>query len=232
MITVIIPTYNEAEHIVSTIQKIRQYDEANKIGEIIIADGGSTDSTMAAAESEGVKVVVSKEKGRSAQMNYGASFAAGNILYFLHADTIPPKSFSNDIAIAIRNGFDAGCFMLSFDYDHWFLKANCWFTRFDVDAIRFGDQSLFVRKSVFEKAGGFCEKHIVLEDQQLIKRLKKIVRFTVIKKPVITSARKYLENGIYKTQGIFFIIYFLYRFGYSQQKLVAAYKKMITQSKI
>ena len=232
MITVIIPTYNEAAHIVSTIQKIRQYDEAKKIGEIIIADGGSTDSTMAAAESEGVKVVVSKEKGRSAQMNCGASFAAGNILYFLHADTIPPKSFSSDIAIAIRNGFDAGCFMLSFDYDHWFLKANCWFTRFDVDAIRFGDQSLFVRKSVFEKAGGFCENHIVLEDQQLIKRLKKIVRFTVIKKPVITSARKYLENGIYKTQGIFFIIYFMYRFGYSQQKLVATYKKMITQSKI
>ena len=232
MITVIIPTYNEAEHIVSTIQKIRQYDEAKKIGEIIIADGGSTDNTVAAAESQGVKVVVSKEKGRSAQMNYGASFATENILYFLHADTIPPKSFSNDIEIAIRNGFDAGCFMLSFDYDHWFLKANCWFTRFDVDAIRFGDQSLFVTKAVFAKVGGFCENHIVLEDQHLIKRLKKIVRFTVIKKPVITSARKYLENGIYKTQGIFFIVYFMYRFGYSQQKLVAAYKKMITQSKI
>jgi hypothetical protein len=71
-----------------------------------------------------------------------------------------------------------------------------------------------------------------LEDQQLIKRLKKIVRFAIIKKPVITSARKYLENGIYKTQGIFFVIYFMYRFGYSQQKLVAAYKKMITQNKI
>ena len=230
--TVIIPTFNEAAHIQSTIQQLREHDTARMITEIIIADGGSTDNTVAIAEAANTIVVVSKTKGRSAQMNYGATFATGDVLYFLHADTIPPANFSNDIAKAIKTGFDAGCFMLSFDYDHWFLKANCWFTRFDVDAIRFGDQSLFVRKSVFEKAGGFCEKHIVLEDQHLIKRLKKMARFTIIKKPVLTSARKYLENGIYKTQAIFFIIYGMYRLGYSQQKLVAAYKKMITQNKI
>jgi len=122
--------------------------------------------------------------------------------------------------------------MLSFDYNHWFLKANCWFTRFDVDTIRFGDQSLFVTKDAFLKADGFCEKHIVLEDQEFIKRVKKTVRFTIIKKPVITSARKYLENGIYKTQGIFFIIYFMYSFGFSQQNLVATYRKLIRQDKL
>ncbi|MBD0288215.1 MAG: hypothetical protein ICV79_22730 [Flavisolibacter sp.] len=121
--------------------------------------------------------------------------------------------------------------MLSFDYHHWFLKANCWFTRFDVDAIRFGDQSLFVTKEKFEQVGGFCEKHIVLEDQYIINQLKKICRFTIIKKPVLTSARKYLENGIFKTQGIFFLIYFMYRLGYSQQKLVSTYRKLIQQNK-
>ncbi|MDN3656670.1 TIGR04283 family arsenosugar biosynthesis glycosyltransferase [Ferruginibacter paludis] len=232
MMTVIIPTFNEAAHIQSTIQQLREHDVDNLITEIIIADGGSTDDTVAIAKAANATVVVSPAKGRSAQMNYGASFATEDILYFLHADTIPPKNFSTDIAMSADKGCGAGCFMLSFDYDHWFLKANCWFTRFDVDAIRFGDQSLFVRKSVFEKTGGFCEKHIVLEDQHLIKRLKKITRFTIIKKPVVTSARKYLENGIYKTQRIFFIIYGMYRLGYSQQKLVAAYKKMITQNKI
>jgi rSAM/selenodomain-associated transferase 2 len=230
--TVIIPTYNEAVHIQSTIQQLREHDTGRLITEIIVVDGGSTDDTMAAAKASNASVVVSPAKGRSAQMNYGASVATANILYFLHADTIPPSNFSHDIARALDNGFDAGCFMLSFDSDHWFLKANCWFTRFDVDAIRFGDQSLFVRKSVFEKTGGFCEKHIVLEDQQLIKRLKKMARFTIIKRPVLTSARKYLENGIYKTQAVFFIVYGMYRLGYSQQKLVAAYKKMITQNKI
>ncbi len=232
MISVIIPTYNEEVHIRATLQKLWEYDEANLISEIIIVDGGSTDKTVAIAKSEGVKVIVSPKKSRAAQMNYGASFACCNLLYFLHADTIPPQGFTNDIAIAIKTGYDAGCYMLSFDHDHWFLKANCWFTRFNIDDIRFGDQSLFVTKEKFRKAGSFCEKHIVLEDQHLIKRLKKNDHFKVIKKPVITSARKYLENGIYKTQGIFFIIYFMYRLGFSQQRLVAFYRKLIRQDKL
>ncbi len=232
MISVIIPTYNEETHIKTTIQKLWQYDESNLIKEIIIADGGSTDNTTNIAQIEGVKIVISPKKGRAAQMNYGSSFATEKILYFLHADTIPPRNFTKDIAQALEQGFTAGCFILAFDYDHWFLKANCWFTRFDVDAIRFGDQSLFVTKDAFLKAGSFCEKHIVMEDQHLIKRLKKMVPFTIIKKPVVTSARKYLENGIYKTQGIFFIIYLMYKLGYSQQKLVATYKKLMVQNKL
>ena len=232
MISVIIPTYNEDAHIKATIQKLRQYDENNLMKEIIVADGGSTDNTISVAKIEGAKILISPNKGRAAQMNYGASFATEKILYFLHADTIPPRNFTNDIAQAMERGFTAGCFMLSFDYDHWFLKANCWFTRFDVDAVRFGDQSLLVTKDAFLKAGSFCEKHIVLEDQHLIKRLRKLVPFTIIKRPVITSARKYLENGIYKTQGIFFIIYLMYKLGYSQEKLVATYKKLILQNKL
>ena len=98
--------------------------------------------------------------------------------------------------------------------------------------IRFGDQSLFVTKNLFKKAGGFSENHIVLEDQHFISKIKKIAGFQVLKKAVMTSARKYLENGIYKTQGIFFIIYFMYRMGYSQEKLVATYRRLITQNKI
>ncbi len=232
MISVIIPTFNEEAHIKATIQRLWQYDEGNLIKEIIIADGGSTDNTVAIAQTEEVIVVISPTKGRAAQMNYGASLATKEILYFLHADTLPPQNFTNDIAKAIKQGYQAGCYMLSFDHNHWFLKANCWFTRFDVDTIRFGDQSLFVTKEKFWDVGGFCNKHIVLEDQHIIKRLKKVAPFKVMKKPVITSARKYLENGIYKTQGIFFIIYFMYRLGYSQQKLLTTYRKLIRQDKL
>jgi glycosyltransferase involved in cell wall biosynthesis len=110
MISVIIPTYNEEVHIRATLQKLWEYDEANLISEIIIVDGGSTDKTVAIAKSEGVKVIVSPKKSRAAQMNYGASFACCNLLYFLHADTFPPKGFTNDIAIAIKTGYDAGCY--------------------------------------------------------------------------------------------------------------------------
>jgi rSAM/selenodomain-associated transferase 2 len=232
MISVIIPTYNEESHIRATLKALWEYDRQNLIKEIIVADGGSQDNTLAIAKSEGVKAVICPQKGRAAQMNYGALLAAERILYFLHADTIPPPHFTQDIVRAVDKGFGAGCYRLSFDYEHWFLKVNCWFTRFDVNAFRFGDQSLFVTKAKFLEAGGFCEKHLVLEDQNIIKRLKRKGAFKIIKKPVLTSARKYQENGIYKTQAIFFLMYFMYRLGLSQTSLISTYRKLIRQDKL
>jgi rSAM/selenodomain-associated transferase 2 len=234
MISIIIPAYNEQAQIALTIEAIRRQCPAHSvhITEIIVADGGSKDRTIEAAKAAGATAVISPSKGRAAQMNYGASIARGSILYFLHADTLPATNFTADIINAVQKGFEAGCFMLAFDHAHWFLKVNCWFTRFDVNAVRFGDQSLFITKERFIQAGGFCEKHIVMEDQEIVKRIKKVCRFKVIKKPVITSARKYLENGIYKTQGIFFIIYFMYQAGYPQQALVNTYRRLIQQDKL
>ncbi len=69
-------------------------------------------------------------------------------------------------------GFGSGCFRLAFDHQHWFLKANAWVTRFDVNSIRFGDQSLFVTKNVFVKSGGFREDLLMMEDQEIIHRIK------------------------------------------------------------
>ncbi len=233
MITVVIPTYNEALHLNKTILSLQQNDAEQLIAEIIVSDGGSTDGTAKIAGAvAGVRFVKSNKKGRAAQMNYGASLATAGIIYFIHADTTTQKYFTTDIKHALANGYNAGCFTLQFDYAHWFLKANAWFTRFNINAIRFGDQSLFVTAALFAAVGGFSENHIVMEDQEIVKRLKKQERFTVIKKPVTTSARKYLLNGIYKTQGIFFLIYFMYQMGYSQQRLVATYKKWIRQDKL
>jgi rSAM/selenodomain-associated transferase 2 len=232
MISIIIPTYQEEGHIAKTIQQIREKGLASHITEIIVCDGGSSDNTITEARAAGAHAVSSPVKGRAAQMNYGASLAKGRVLYFLHADTLPPGNFTFDIVRAIENDVQAGCFKLAFDHDHWFLKANCWFTRFDINAVRFGDQSLFVTREKFTASGGFCERHIVMEDQEIISRLRKSCRFIVIQKPVVTSARKYLENGIYKTQGIFFVIYFMYQFGYSQQKLLQTYRRLMRQDKL
>ena len=232
MISVIIPAYNEEEHIKATIQRVWQYDTDNLVKEIIVVDGGSSDATVTMARSEGVRAVVSHKKGRAAQMNSGASIAREEILYFLHADTMPVMGFTGDIRQALEDGYDAGCFMLAFDHPHWFLKVNCWFTRFDVDAFHYGDQSLFVKCDHFHSAGGFCEKHIVFEDYHIIKQLKKNGRFTIVKKRVLTSARKYRDNGIYKMQGVFYLMFFLYKLGLSQPRLIATYKRLINQDKI
>jgi len=231
-ISVVIPVYNEEEHIGPTLTWLREAAGAGTITEIIVVDGGSKDGTVQQATRAGAVVVQSPAKGRAAQMNYGASLAKGAVLYFLHADTLPPQNFTNDIIQALERGYTAGCYMLSFDHDHWFLKANCWFTRFNVGAFRYGDQSLFVTKEAFLEVGGFCEKHTVMEDFHLIRRLRHTGRFAIIKKPVRTSARKYVTNGIYKTQGIFFLIFFMYQLGYPQQTLVRTYRKLIRQDKI
>lgn len=225
MISVIIPTLNEQDHIADTIRYLRRNHNSDLIAEIIICDGGSSDPTVQEARNAGAdRVVISDKKGRSAQMNYGASFAKGKILYFLHADTLPPADFAIRIANAHKDGFQAGSFTLSFDHEHWFLKANCWFTRFDINSFRFGDQSLFINAGVFKQSGGFCEKHWVLEDQEIITRIKAISKFTVLQKPVITAARRYLINGIYKTQGVFFLIYLMYKLGSSQERLIRTYQ--------
>ena len=230
MISVIIPTLNEGDHIGATIRYLRESDSPGFLTEIIVVDGGSSDNTIKESQEAGThQMLISAKKGRSAQMNLGASHAKGDILYFLHADTLPPVSFSSDIAKAVKSGFQAGCFRLSFEHKHWFLKANCWFTRFDVDAFRFGDSSLFVSRDLFIRASGFSEKHLLLEDQEIIWRLKRFCHFVIIKKPVITSARKYLQNGIYKTQGIYFLIYLMYRLGVNQQKLGSTYRKLVKQ---
>jgi len=229
-ISIIIPVKNEAPQLPVLLNFLNTVSGKEHIAEIIVSDGNSTDETVSIANFYGAKVVVSEQAGRGRQMNAGAKTATGNILYFLHADSIPPTGFVEDILDKINAGHVAGCYRLRFDDDHWFLKANAWFTRFNVNAIRFGDQSLFVTKTVFESIGGFREDLIIMEDQEIIHRIRKKGKFAVIAGYVTTSARKYQVNGIYRMQGIFFYIYFAYVLGASQQKLVRIYKKLIKPS--
>ncbi len=232
MISVIIPCFNEAENIAETIAEIKKRDSEKLVSEIIVSDGQSTDATVAIASNARSMVVVSKIKGRAAQMNLGASIAKNELLYFLHADTIPPENFTNFILKAYKNNFTSASFRLAFDYAHWFLKVNCWFTRFDINAVRFGDQSLFVTKNVFHKSGGFDENLLMMEDQEIIHRLKKQGKFIVMDAAVTTSARKYLDNGIYRMQAIFFRIWLLYYLGYSQEYLLAMHRRLIVKYKL
>jgi len=231
MISIIIPAYNEGHQIAETISKTHAAKGQFPV-EIIVADGGSTDDTSEIAAECNAITILSEIKGRAAQMNKGASIARGDILYFLHADSIPPKNFTAYIKDAVDKGFGSGCFRLSFDHSHWFLKANSWLTRFNVNAVRFGDQSLYVTKDIFKKSGGFREELLMMEDQEIIHRIKKYGKFTVMDAEIKTSARKYLDNGIYRLQAIFFRIWFLYYLGYSQERLLKLHRKLIHKHKL
>ncbi len=231
MISIIIPTFNEADQIAETISKTLAANGDHQI-EIIVADGGSTDETVSIAGNCKATIVLSNQKGRAAQMNKGASVAKADVLYFLHADSIPPKNFTGTILNAVNKNFSSGCFRLSFDHSHWFLKANAWFTRFNVNAVRFGDQSLFVTKDVFQKIGGFREDLLMMEDQEIIHRIKKCGKFKVMNDHVTTSARKYLDNGIYRLQAIFFRIWFLYYLNYPQKRLLNLHRKLVRKYKL
>lgn len=230
MISVIIPTFNEADTIARAIEKIRLANKNYEI-EIIVVDGGSTDQTVSIVKKLG-NTIISSPKGRAVQMNRGAKAANSKTLYFLHADSIPPSNFAAYISGAILSGAVSGCFRLRFDLNHWFLRANCWFTRFDLNVFRFGDQSLFVLKDIFDQAGGFREDLLLMEDQEIINRIKKHGGFIVMNAIIITSARKYLDNGVFRMQAIFFLIWFLYYLGCTQRFLLKLYKMLIKKHKL
>lgn len=231
-ISIIIPTYHEAGHIGPLVHFLRNQCRYEQPPEIIVADGNSRDATVQEAAEADAQVIVSPRKGRAAQMNAGAGMATGDVFYFLHADTYPPPGFADDLLGAVQQGYGSGCYRLAFDHRHWFLNLHCWFTRFNVNAFRFGDQTLFVRREAFFKAGGFRDDLIVMEDQEIIGRIRKHGRFKVFAEAVTTSARKYLRHGIYKTQGIFFLLYFLYQLGFSQEKLVRTYRRFFDQDEV
>ncbi|PKP26928.1 MAG: glycosyl transferase family 2 [Bacteroidetes bacterium HGW-Bacteroidetes-2] len=228
-ISIIIPVLNEEEHISILISYLKKNSSSKNIAEIIVVDGGSTDGTFTVAEAENA-VVISSKKGRAIQMNTGAKQATGEILYFLHADCLPPKNFDIEILQAIQNGHLAGCFRLKFDSNHWWLKLAGWFTRFNWSNCRGGDQSQFITKALFEDIGGYDESFLIYEDNILIKELYKRNRFTVLPKTITTSARLYKEKGIWTLQYHFWAIHLMKRLGATAKELYAYYAKNIKES--
>lgn len=226
-LSIIIPTLNEAGQIGSLIRYVLE-SACPALHEIVIADGGSTDQTRSVARRAGATIVQCASRGRAAQMNRGAEKASGDLLYFLHADSYPPREFVEQINRAVQSGADAGCFQLRFDSPHPLLRFYSWFTRFDLDIFRYGDQSLFIRKTVFRNLNGFDERLKLMEDQELVRRIKKAGgQFEIMDGEVVTSARKYNANGVIRLQFIYTLLTMLYYFGASQETLVHLYRSLV-----
>lgn len=226
-ISIIIPILNEAETITNLLNYLLKNTSKETIKDIIVIDGGSSDGSIDIISKFKNITLFHSEKGRAKQMNIGAKQASGNILYFLHADSFPPKHFDKLIIAEVNKGQLAGCFKMRFDSNHWWLQLMGWFTKFPWFVCRGGDQSLFVTKELFEKVGGFNESYIIYEDNIIIKNLFAATPFKVIQKPIVTSARLYKKHGIFKLQYHFFIIHLKYWLGANASRLHAYYKKHV-----
>ncbi len=223
--SIVIPTYNEEAGIAKTLSSLCSAGGKTEKTEIIICDAGD-DNTLRIASGFPVTTCRSP-KGRAVQMNRGASIATGEILYFLHADTVPPTGFLGKITAAVSEGKNAGCFQLSFDDPHWLMQTYGWFTQLPLMICRGGDQSLFITRDLFQRIGGFDEKLRIMEDIEIIERINRYTAFTILDGIACTSARKYALNGRIRLQIIFGTIHLLYALGFDQDIIADYYARNI-----
>ena len=226
-ISIIIPILNEGKTIYNLLRYLLEVSSEKHLFEIIVVDGGSIDDSREKVRQIPEVILISSKKGRAKQMNKGALHAKGELLYFLHADSYPPKDFDKQIINTYLSGKKAGCFRMRFDQKHIVLRFSQWFTRFNHKSCRGGDQSLFIERAFFEELNGYNENYVICEDHELIKRIYKKAAFKVIPNYIVTSARRYEENGVLKLQYHFTVIHLKDFFGAGPDELYNYYKRNI-----
>lgn len=227
-LSVIIPTLNEASNIVNTISTLQRHGGSH-ILEILVVDGGSTDDTVQLAESCGARVLFSKEKSRAAQMNMGAEHSQGEILYFVHADTIAPQTFAAEIQNAMARGVEMGCFRYKFDSPSWLLRINAYFTRFHFLFCQGGDKTFFIRRKLFFEIGQYDTKHIIMEEYDFLRRAQKRGhQLVVLPCECLVSARKYAHNSWLRVQIANALVFNLWAWGGARpETLKAVYRRIL-----
>ena len=222
-ISVIIPTLNEADNIVSTLKHIQSGENL----EIIVVDGGSTDDTVRRVTDMGA-IVIHTPTGRARQMNAGAAAASADLILFVHADTRLPQNFDMHIRQAMDGvGVVAGAFELRVDSPILTFRiierlANWRSRRMQMP---YGDQAIFVSASLFRDVGGFRPISI-MEDFDLMRRLVKRGRIITLPVAVCTSPRRWLQAGIYRIWFIHQLVIVAYYLGIPPAKIGRLYNRL------
>ncbi|MCU0433189.1 MAG: TIGR04283 family arsenosugar biosynthesis glycosyltransferase [Bacteroidia bacterium] len=198
-LSVVIPTLNEEKYIGRLLTHLAKNADEN-LCEIIVADGGSTDRTCEIALQHKATLVQAQQACRAVQLNAGAAKARGDVLYFVHADVLPPASYLASIKKAVQQGHHIGACRQKFESSSLLLRVNAWFTRFNSLYLRGGDQTIFVTREAFGKLHGFNEKFVIMEEYDLMQRARKIFSFAVLPCATLTSARKYEKNNWLRVQ--------------------------------
>lgn len=195
-ISVIIPVLNEADHVGRLIEELGMRRDV----EIIVVDGGSSDSTQGVLNGFHHIGRIDTVASRGFQLNEGAAVAGGEILWFLHADSRVPQGWREVIEETLNEpGVVAGSFPLRFSTNHWLLNIFGKFSRINHPLFTYGDQGYFMKRSTFRKVGGY-RNFPILEDVEIQCRLRKLGRWRKTRSTLTTSARRFTATGIVRQQ--------------------------------
>jgi rSAM/selenodomain-associated transferase 2 len=222
-VSIIVPALNEADSLGATLQRLQPFRMAGH--EIIVVDGGSEDGTADLASSRADKIVKSTP-GRAQQMNVGAKQACGEVLWFLHADTLVPDDAINLILGALKDQkHQWGRFDIRLSGKQLLLRIveKLMNLRSRITGIATGDQGIFVRREVFETIGGFAPIPL-MEDLDISKRLNKISRPCCLSTKLVTSSRRWEDNGIVRTILLMWRLRLAYTLGVRPEKLINHYE--------
>lgn len=220
-ISIIIPTRNESACLSHTLRTLADH-AGDSVPQIIVADGGSDDGTPDLAASQGA-IVVRCEPGRGQQMNAGAALATGDILFFLHADTLVPQGYIAAIIDALsKPGTVGGAFRLKIGSPAKAFRLieaavnlrSRWLH------LPYGDQGLFISAKTFKDMGGFVDLPI-MEDYELVRRLRRVGRVSILPRSVITSPRRWCGEGVWRSTLTNLICIMAYHLGVSPREIAA-----------
>jgi rSAM/selenodomain-associated transferase 2 len=223
-ITIIIPTLNEAANIEPALARLQPL--RGRGHEVIVADGGSADGTVALADAAADRVI-DAPRGRALQMNAGAQHARGDVLLFLHADTQLPAEADRLILDGLRDSGRAwGRFDVRIAGRHWLLPLIAFGMnlRSRLTRVCTGDQCIFVRRDLFARLGGY-PAIALMEDIALSKALRRASRPLFLAARVVTSGRRWERNGVARTMFFMWGLRLRYFFGVRPARLAELYDR-------
>ncbi len=230
-ISVIIPTLNEEQNLKKLLPFLSSEEFKSSI-EIIVMDSFASkdDSQKICLEYPNIIYKKCEFRSRAQQMNEGSQMAQGNILFFLHADVLPPNNFHLKIISAIQQGFKMGFFSYLFNSEKSILKFNSSFTKRDGVFAGGGDQCHFFCKKTFQVLNGYDESFCIMEDFDMVRKIReKNIPYTIIDSPALVSARKYEKNSWLKVNLINLCVFVQFKFGVCPSRIRKTYKSLLRE---
>lgn len=222
-LSVVIPALNEVAGMSAVLHALAPL--AARGAQLLVADGGSVDGTVALAQAGGAQVVQAP-RGRAVQMNAGAQQATGDVLLFLHADTRLPPDADRLIAQALASSPQVwGRFDVRIEGQPRLLRviAACMNRRSRWTGIATGDQALFMTRAAFDAVAGFPVQPL-MEDIEISRRLLKLSRPACLRARVVTSGRRWETQGVWRTVLLMWRLRLAYWRGAAPERLAALYK--------